>query len=129
MKRVRIQPNSWVYTERMNDLGSDEIISDLKGKRLRGENQDVPLVVMSFEEFPTKYVIVSGNHRALLAKWEHEPLDAVVLETPEDFEAIERERPTNWGQSYSASNVSRYTAARSEILEAAIHQARRANRA
>jgi hypothetical protein len=103
----------------MNDLGSDEEIAEIKRRRSDGYREH-PIVVIAVDDVPDRYAIVFGNHRALLASWEQESLDALVIETPEDFAAVEQQSPIGWTQSHGTDDTLRYATARAAILEAAM---------
>jgi len=129
MKRIELVPGSWVYTEPMNDIGSDEIISEIRKERGKKEHKEPPLVVMAIDDRPGLFAIAFGNHRALLAEWEKRPMEALVVESEDDFALAEQEHATLWGELPGGvaadSTHARYERARVEILEAANTQLRR----
>lgn len=129
MKRIELVPGSWVYTERMNSIGSDEIISEIRRERRRKDFEEPPLIVIAIDHHPGLFAIVHGNHRALLAEWEKRPMEALVIESEDDFAAAEQDDATLWGElsgrGVADSIQARYERARVEILEAARSQLRR----
>lgn len=118
MKRELLKPSSWLYTQRMNDIGSDEEIAEIKRRRAQGGYRECPIVVIPSES-EGKFAIVAGNHRALLASWENESLEAFVIENDEDFAAVEQQLPFDSPEGQNIDDASRYVAARNLILEAA----------
>jgi len=124
-----IEPTTLLYTERMNDLRSDEIVAQIRTARKHGYD-DMPVFVLPMEAFPGRYAIVEGNHHAWLAEREKRLVSAVVIESPEDFEKAERVRPTVWGDSIeeNGSKETRFQRAQAAIYKAALLNRRNAGR-
>lgn len=124
MRTEMLEPATLLYTERMNDLRSDEIVAQIRTAREHGY-EDMPVFVLPLDAFPGRYAIVEGNHHAWLAEREKRLVSAVVIETPEDFEKAERVRPTVWGDSIEGNDAKK---TRFERAQAAIYNAAVLNR-
>lgn len=125
-----LDPGSWLYTDRMNDIGSDEIIAELRRSWSRLQEEE-PIIVVPVQEMPGKFAIVSGNHRALIAERDQKPITARVIENDEDIASI-HDIAQAWEEDIDADDdtchKSRYQRVTSQVVQAALSLYRRKQR-
>lgn len=118
----QLAPGSWLYTDRMNHIRSDEIIAELRKQSAAGDQQD-PILVVAVEEVPGKFAIISGNHRALIAERDQHPLPALVIESEEDLVPVEGIAEA-WDEDSTPTDTqsrgSKYQRLREKVVQAAL---------
>ena len=95
MRTIELNPDQWLYTERMNSVDDDETIAQLRKDRASPGHREAPIYVIPHNVSEHLFALYNANHRALLAQWEGRPLIVNVLENMADYQRAESDQPTN----------------------------------